>query len=67
MCSGMFEVYKNRNILQFAQFFVSQSHLEDDGSDAPRLLHGWHFLVRHLGHTHMINLMCNWEINEFAY
>ena len=36
MCSGMFEVYKNRNILQFAQFFVSQSHLEDDGSDAPR-------------------------------
>ena len=53
MCSGMFEVYKNRNILQFAQFFVSQSHLEDDGSDAPRLLHGWHFLVRHLGHTHI--------------
>ena len=47
MCSGMFEVYKNRNILQFAQFFVSQSHLEDDGSDAPRLLHGWHFFVRH--------------------
>ena len=39
-CSGMFEVYKNRNILQFAQFFISQSHLEDDGSDAPRLLHG---------------------------
>ena len=47
MCSGMFEVYKNRNILQFAQFFVSQSHLEDDGSDAPRLLHWWHFFVRH--------------------
>ena len=38
MCSGMFEVYKNRNILQFAQFFVSRSRLEDDGSDVPRLL-----------------------------
>ena len=34
---GMFEVYKNRNILQFAPFFVSRSHLEDDGSDVPRL------------------------------
>ena len=29
------------------KFFVSQSHLEDDGSDAPRLLHRWHFFVRH--------------------
>ena len=66
MCSGMFEVYKNRNILQFAQFFVSQSHLEDDGSDAPHLLHRLFFCTT-LGHTHMINLMCNWEINEFAY
>ena len=47
MCSGMFEVYKNRNILQSGQFLVSQSHLEDDGSDAPRLLHGCHFFVRH--------------------
>ncbi len=28
MCSAMFEVYKNRNILQFAHFLVSQSHLE---------------------------------------
>ena len=44
MGSGKFQVYKNRNILQFAQFFVSQSHLDDDGSDAPRLLHWCHFL-----------------------
>ena len=35
----MFEFNKNRNILQFAPFLVSQSHPEDDGSDAPRLLH----------------------------
>ena len=66
MCSGMFEVYKNRNILQFAPFFVSRSHLEDDGSDVPRLLHWWHFFCTILGYTNMINLMCNWEINEFA-
>ena len=52
MCSGMFEVYKNRNILQFAKFVVSQSHLEDDGSDAPRLLHGWHFLYDIRAHTY---------------
>ena len=61
MCSGMFEVCKNRNILQFAPFFVSRSHLEDDGSDVPHLLH-----CMILGYTNMINLMCNWEINEFA-
>ena len=47
MCSGMFEDYKNRNILQFAPFFVSRSHLEDDGSDVPRLLHWWHFFVQY--------------------
>ena len=41
----MFEVYKDRNILQFAQFFVSQSHLEDDGSDAPACYTGGSFRV----------------------
>ena len=64
VCSGMFEVYKNRNILQFAPFLVSQSSLEDDGSDSPRLLHLWHTFCTILVHTNMINLMCNWEINE---
>ena len=44
MCSGMFEVYKNRNILQFAPFFVSRSHLEDDGSDVPPCYIGGIFL-----------------------
>ena len=45
--------------------FLSRSHLEDDGSDAPRLYTGGIFGTI-LGHTNMINLMCNWEINEFA-
>ena len=64
----MFEVYKNRNILQFAPFFVSRSHLEDDGSDlctSPVTLVAYFCTI--LGHTNMINLMCNWEINEFTY
>ena len=41
MCSGVFEVNKNiiLQFAKFAKFVVSQSHLEDDGSDAPRLLH----------------------------
>ena len=50
MCSGVFEVNKNI-ILQFAKFVVSQSHLEDDGSDAPRLLGQWHFLYDVRAHT----------------
>ena len=62
MCSGMFEVYKNRNILQFAPFFVSRSHLEDDGSDVPPCYIGG-ICCTILGYTNMINLMCNWEIN----
>ena len=60
----MFEVYKNRNVLKFAQFFVSvfkmmvQMHL---------VCYTGGIFCTTLGHTHMINLMCNWEINEFAY
>ena len=64
----MFEVYKNRNILQFAQILVSQLPLEDDGLNrftSPVTLVAFFFTT--LGHTNMIILMCNWEINEFAY
>ena len=52
MCSGMFEVYKNRKVLAICSIFVSQLHLEDDGSDAPRLLHVWHFLYDITAHTY---------------
>ena len=52
MCSGMFEVYKNRNILQFAQFFVSQSHLKDDSQMHLACYTGGIFLYDIRAHTY---------------
>ena len=62
----MFEVYKNRNILQFANLFVSQSHLGDDGSDAPRLLHQLvHFFLKKTDFDIIFFLECELYDNYF--
>ena len=34
MYTSMFEVYKNKNIIQFAQKLLCQSHLKDGDTDA---------------------------------
>ena len=58
MCSGMFEVYKNRNILQFALGRILKMMVQ---MYLACYIGGIFCTI--LGYTNMINLMCNLEMN----